>query len=480
MFNAIRDQIDRKLLQPKDLTERHMMGNRGGRGLIDLFLLKRDLLKYLTTTWLDDLQMPSDVKAKAPEVLASHKSYAQNMSPIEGAQPIQMTWRRTWSQSSILAIALIEDLVYGDGNDPALRTATKSGKGPRDIMAFESMVAKVADIQRMRKDELDAVEKENLPANSVSQSAPGSVPPESAPVDDAIGKEALRILDSQISLIVEPQDGIELKQAIMNSCFKNTFGNETTGCAQLKKQTTSVALCDSPLRFARPSVCARCRGRYILIIYDVKQASESQSKPASRIPPLKEPRYKKCLSVGLDARRQLAGYDEVTITGGDMFLIFDGKRMGNISKLRNGFTDGSNEQPLKRFSKVLNISYAEDGLTEALALVRKGTASVKQNERVIMVAKSRPKLTARKRKHFTGTTRGDTITEVPCPPPENRWKLTVSRKRALYGSYWVPVGGKDGSSDESDVEEEEDEPKARKNMKSKITQTTQDEARNTT
>jgi hypothetical protein len=84
------------------------------------------LLKYLTTTWLDDLQMPSDVKAKAPEVLASHKSYAQNMSPIEGAQPVQMTWRRTWSQSSILAIALIEDLVYGDENDPTLRTATKS------------------------------------------------------------------------------------------------------------------------------------------------------------------------------------------------------------------------------------------------------------------------------------------------------------------------------------------------------------------
>jgi hypothetical protein len=110
-------------------------------------------------------------------------------------------------------------------------------------MAFESMVAKVADIQRMRKDELDAVAKENLPANSVSQSAPDSVPPESAPVDDAIGKEALRILDSQISLIVEPQDGIELKQAIVNSCFKNTFGNETTGCAQLKNRRL-------PLRFA--------------------------------------------------------------------------------------------------------------------------------------------------------------------------------------------------------------------------------------
>lgn len=251
VFNAIRDQIDRKLMQPKDLTERQLMGSKGGRGLIDLFLLKRDLLKYLTTTWLDELKMPSDMKAKAPEVLASHKSYAQHMSPIEGAQPVQMTWRRTWSQSSILAMALIEDLVYGDGNDTALRSATKSGKGPRDIMAFESMVAKVADIQQMRKNELDEIEKANLPANSVSESAPGSVPPESAPVDDAIGKEALRILDSQISLIVEPQDGIELKQAIMNSCFKNAFGNETTGCAQLKKKTDdfrcalrlSVALC---------------------------------------------------------------------------------------------------------------------------------------------------------------------------------------------------------------------------------------------
>lgn len=192
----------------------------------------------------------------------------------------------------------------------------------------------------------------------------------------------------------------------------------------------------------------------------MKQASESQSKPSLRIAPLKDSRYKKCIQACLDARREVAGFQEACIVPGDMFLIFDGKRMGNLNKLKNAFHNETHDEPLKKNTRLVNISYAESGLTETLLLVRKGTASVKQNERMLMISRSRPKLPAKKRKHFAGTTRGDTITEVPCPPPENRWKLTVARKRTLYDKYCVPVGGKDGSSDESE-EEDDEEPKAR-------------------
>ena len=106
------------------------------------------------------------------------------------------------------------------------------------------------------------------------------------------------------------------------------------------------------------------------------------------------------------------------------------------------------------------MTISEDSLHESSTSGRKGTAIVKQNEKVYVYAKERPRMPAMKRKHLPGTTRGDTIGVVPAVADESKWKLPLKRKRVLYDKYWVPVGGPgDGcSSDDTSSEEEREEP----------------------
>lgn len=151
--------------------------------------------------------------------------------------------------------------------------------------------------------------------------------------------------------------------------------------------------------------CVR-RARLVVVVYDVKQASESQLKPLTRIPPLKDVRYRKAIQATLDARREAAGYDEPCIIPGDVYMLFDGKRRGNIPKLRSGFKSDETGDELPRKTKEIHITYAEEALTGSLNRVTKGTASVKQNEGLIMTSRDKSRLQAKKRKHFAGTTRG--------------------------------------------------------------------------
>ncbi len=60
-----------------------------------------------------------------------------------------------------------------------------------------------------------------------------------------------------------------------------------------------------------------------------------------------------------------------------------------------------------------------------------------------------------KRKFFSGTNQGDTITEVPVPEEHELWTMPLPTKRALYDKYRVPVGGKEESSSEGESENEE-------------------------
>ena len=196
--------------------------------------------------------------------------------------------------------------------------------------------------------------------------------------------------------------------------------------------------------------------RYVLIVYDVKQASEAETYPNTRIPPLKLARFKKIVAAVLDARKTAAGYAAPQLVGGDMFIIFDGKRSGNASRLKQPFVDESEDKPLPMTRSQLHIVFQEKGITSKKAVNRRGTGAVKQNEVAHMVTRVRPRMATRARRHFEGTTLGDTIGHVPAEDDDKQWSLTVAKKRELYDKYRVAVGGKDGSDAETDADEEED------------------------
>lgn len=187
-----------------------------------------------------------------------------------------------------------------------------------------------------------------------------------------------------------------------------------------------------------------------MVVYDVKQASESKTAPHLRIAPLREARLRKLICATMDARRQSAGVETPQLLPGDMYFLFDGKRPKNAYRFKGAFVgEGEQEVQLPRKDRELQLIFTERGLTERKYLNRRGAASIKQSERVHMITKHRPKLPTRKRRHFAGTNLGDTITEIPVLAHEEMWRLPLEKKRRLYDKYRVDVGGKDRSSSDS-------------------------------
>jgi hypothetical protein len=187
-----------------------------------------------------------------------------------------------------------------------------------------------------------------------------------------------------------------------------------------------------------------------VVVYDVKQASESKTAPHLRVAPLKEARLRKLICATMDARRQSAGVETPQLMPGDMYFLFDGKRPKNAYRLKAAFiSEGENETQLPKKDRELQLIFTEKGLTERKFINRRGAASIKQSERVHMITKHRPKLPMRKRRHFAGTNLGDTITEIPVLSHEEMWRLPLEKKRRLYDKYRVDVGGKEGSSSDS-------------------------------
>jgi hypothetical protein len=448
-------------------------------------MLKHKMLKYCMGALADKLELPGDMRDQMHCVLQSHGKYRECLHPREETAKLpDLTWRAGWPRSAIMFLSFVEGLVYGEDYDAALRIAVRSSKAPIDVMEYDSISSKWADILETRKKEREA--KDGSPAaaagdgdtaagQSRMRDEDGRASATAAAGADAAGdegatdklqQEAERTVNSNILLVVEPESQTELKQKIMSSYFGKIAGTEHKECPLppvLVACNFAVSLNPSlyfglgvPSNVPCLSHHASRRysrlptKRYVVVVYDVKQASESKTAPHLRVAPLRDVRLRKLICATIDARRQAAAVETLQLMPGDMYFLFDGKRPKNAYKLKGAFVgEGEGETMLQKKDRELQLIYTEKGLAERKYINRRGAASIKQSERVHMITKHRPKLPTRRRRHFPGTNLGDTITEIPVLGHDEMWRLPLDKKRRLYDKYRVDVGGKDGSSSDS-------------------------------
>jgi hypothetical protein len=117
-LSAIADLVRCKLVTPGELSIGGLSGaRRGGRGMLDLVLLKLDLLDALLITHADKVGLSADSKNKLRTVFDSHASYRANLG--EG---VDMTWMSTMPQSAKLFITIVEARL--SNHDPGCVCAT--------------------------------------------------------------------------------------------------------------------------------------------------------------------------------------------------------------------------------------------------------------------------------------------------------------------------------------------------------------------
>lgn len=493
VFATITDQVVSKQARSEDFSVRFLLGDtKTGRGVVDTYIMKFRMLEYMNTSLADQLGLPSEVKEKLREVLGSHESYRKCLSPIgvasdPGLQP-DLKWRSGWARSSIMYLSFVERVVYSEDYDASLRTATKMGKGVQDILAYESFANKWGQLQEVARKEKADEKKDDGATAAGGPAGPGAGDqPRAAGEPGAGGQaatdgeggnddmrllvEAQRIVHSNITLFVEPESQTELKSAIVSSTAGKRMGKDGSECPRASRvrgharrtrwwfhpHASRVAGCARRALLLHPQAF---EARYVLVVYDYKQASESKTNPQTRIAPLRDARCLNSIVATIDARRTVAGSAVTHLVPGDLYCVFDGSRPGNVNKLRLGFVDEEG-QALPKFERKLMLIYSEDCAAKRRAVVR-GTGSVKQQEGLLLLSRHKVKVPRRKRKHFDGTSAGDTFVNIPAVGPDEEWRLPLGIKKLLYAQYRVEVGGKgpDSGSEES-AASGDDEPPAK-------------------
>lgn len=300
VFNSVADKVMSGAASAADFSVALLLGKKGtgagsGRGLTDLYILKHNMLKHLLGPQADKLELPSDVRERLNHVLADHANYRVCLHPrAETTQAPDLTWRAGWPRSAIMFLSLIEGLVYGEDYDPALRVAVRSCKAPADVMEYDSISAKWAEVLEARKKEREEQTKAATASSGDADAAAGAesrmrddesracaAPPaaEGAGEEtDRLQQEAERTVNSNILLVVEPESQTELKQKIMSSFFGKLSGQDHQRCPppllasracrpSLPPLTTALEFfwifstscpCDSLLPII-PAPCSPCR-----------------------------------------------------------------------------------------------------------------------------------------------------------------------------------------------------------------------------
>jgi hypothetical protein len=218
----------------------------------------------------------------------------------------------------------------------------------------------------------------------------------------------------------------------------------------------------------------------VLYYFDAKNFGESQHRPDLRTPPLRDSHYFRLVRACLEAHH-CNGPAVPTIGVGEAAVILDGSKRGNSNKLlapwkegtktktgadENADVDDADDDDDNEVSDnspslvpdLLHLVYTESSLAARKKRVKGGTASLKQIETAHILANSKIGLPTRPRKHFAGTSAGDTIADIDLPAIASEWHITWKDKKAMLGKkHLIAVGGKTEGSEAGPSEKKTDD-----------------------
>ena len=174
------------------------------------------------------------------------------------------------------------------------------------------------------------------------------------------------------------------------------------------------------------------------------------------------------------ARSQTASLQRTELAPGDLYALFDGAAEGAHSQLEGAFMAagaGAGMKPTMS-TRTLQLIYDEEAVMRRSgrldAFRFHGPANVKQVEKCLLIARDKPEMPTRSRKHFKGTNQGNAIAGVPLLDMDDMWQLPLAKKKEVLGKYRVPVmpaasSSSDGEGAAADFDDVEGDAKARPN-----------------
>ena len=105
LFSCITDKVVSAAMPTEEFGVRSMPL------IVDVFILRLQLLRHLGHQALEKLQPTADVREKYWQVFASHSAYRDNLAPLAGSRP-ELAWRAGWPRSIIAFFTWVEEFIY--------------------------------------------------------------------------------------------------------------------------------------------------------------------------------------------------------------------------------------------------------------------------------------------------------------------------------------------------------------------------------
>ena len=398
-----------------------------GKGLVELMLYKREVLKVLLDH-MNELELPCDVKSTLWSMTTSIATYRAKAGYSYNPEfkPVKKTFMAGWPRSSEMFFMLLDSIVFSYAMDDHLRAAIRSAQ-KADAFIETSPVS----------DELEAIEEalgeegKRKPAGSNQEKV------ESLSSDDeADNRLPTSIEEMTIVKKITRMSDDDAHEKLEK--FKLSAKNIVHANVELHPETlTAVDLArrlkDSAAGHWTPGHTPLV---YRGVFYDPKVAGQSSAQRQTRHPPLRGngDHIKQLIKMVIDTT-------EGDISPCDLFFITDDSKRGNHQSLLGGFTDSSGA-PLAKQKREMVICYDEGSCKEQLQRVA-GFSTLNQFEGLFIISKDVLKLNEHQRIYNPKcSNRGNML--GPLAWPEQRWTLPIGTKKKLLGrNGLILVGGAD-------------------------------------
>ncbi|CAK0830711.1 unnamed protein product [Prorocentrum cordatum] len=413
---------------------------------VEVLNLKLALRDEFLQNWLPQSGIASQFATKLQEVLADFESVRKHMTAYPGSHA-DTTWMVSVPPSVAAAAEMIEDMVYTVNWDPRFRDAIKSKCTVTDFMAYDSVAGAIKEVTDMISVERAASMKcvENGGSETAGTAEGAAVPAAGSAVSAApAAAEGFEIL------------GTTEKEHWQQHVDK-TVRTYINFIVEGKKSQAEIELAikNSPLAMIQGDPTG-----LVLYFYDVKAHGEPLTRPELRISPLRDVVYNKLVKSVLNARAPAGGQPH--LRPGEVAVVLDGGRRGNANKLQAPWREGTRKDGKKKEDddeedpvddedeekpnftvSNINLIYTESSLQARRQKARGCMGSVQQSETAIMMSNNKISIPERSRKHWPGSTSGDTIYGIEAPDISKEWKMAWKDKKDVLGKkHMIPVGGK--------------------------------------
>jgi hypothetical protein len=431
-------EIEKDEASVRNLTGRGLPGNRG---LLDLGLFKFDIRDELLDVELESLPgVSKEDKEIVKSKLKSHADYRLYWGFPTDLDPPPQPWLGMLSNPLKSFVKLTSEAVYTRLHDGILKAGQCGGKTAAESIRDGNL----GDLLANLKDELIQAADARVPADGDGAENKEGESSDSKPFSIAMGissanqqpnarvfmkinalsdderdalrmfeKEALAIISQGVELLAEKPSAAQMAEAMRNTAFGKIKGVPGD------------------------------QGQYAIAMYAPRLAAESTTQPALRVPPLRNtsgpgggpPHYRKMVQSVLMMRYE-TGDDHAgnAIDPGDVFIISDSGRHGNVSPILSAFVDMAGTA-LQRCHAVLYAAYGEGDVEKRRDVVR-GSLSVSQTENFNYISLEGIRTLKHPRVHQeNSTTAGTALHNLPMPDLSD--KLSVFEQPIYKGKSKV-------------------------------------------